>query len=584
MQSLLEQGKRDIATLIASRKTQLLAETQTVHTAETAQTPNLGLPTLAKRARPSVVLLVITDSSGKEIGTGTGFFVSRDGKLITNYHVIKKGGDAIAKSEGEVFYAVEGVLAVDIKNDLALLKVKTKDQPCLTLADVLKVEPGQRVAVIGSPLGLEGTLSEGIVSAVREFEGKVRRIQITAAISPGSSGSPVLNEKGEAIGVATFVVRGGQSLNFAVPADAAKKLISMAAEKTVSLASIGSSNDSDDESRGSDEFTVLDSAEYKAVMAARQAQNWTDMLSAAQALVRRFPDNDFSHSCLGQAYQGLTFFDEAVAAYKRAIKIDPNNEVTWSRLGEVYRKQKKYDEAISAYRQAVKLSQEASFKALCYWEMGDAYKGQARFDEAISVYRQAVDLSQDAILKADCFESMGDAYQQQGMTQSARSSYNEALRFQTDKETMADIWYSIGTCYSAEGNLNDATTAFRQAVNFAPTRAYLWNMLALSYGAAGRFAEQRQVVYELRRLNPTMAAELDKMIQPSAQDIAPQPARYIAPQTVQPAQNMGGAAGQMAADLLKEARERAARSWEAWQAERQKRFRMRQQGNGGYAP
>jgi S1-C subfamily serine protease len=162
-----------------------------------AETETIDLRALAKKARPAVMLLVVSDAAGKEIATGTGFLVSSDGKLITNHHVIEKAASAVAKAENGGVFPVEGVLAADPKNDLVLLKIKGKDLPFLPLGNSEKIEVGTRIAVIGSPLGLEGTLSEGIVSAVRELMGNVKALQVTAAISPGSSGSPVMNAKGD---------------------------------------------------------------------------------------------------------------------------------------------------------------------------------------------------------------------------------------------------------------------------------------------------------------------------------------------------------------------------------------------------
>src|SRR2546426_8253971 len=134
-----------------------------------AETETIDLKALAKKARPAVMLLVVSDATGKQIATGTGFLVSSDGKLITNHHVIEHAVSAVAKAENGGLFPVEGVLADDPKNDLVLLKLRGKDLPFLPFGNSDKIEVGTRIAVIGSPLGLEGTLSEGIVSAMREL-------------------------------------------------------------------------------------------------------------------------------------------------------------------------------------------------------------------------------------------------------------------------------------------------------------------------------------------------------------------------------------------------------------------------------
>jgi S1-C subfamily serine protease len=109
------------------------------------------------------------------------------------------------------------VIALDQVLDIAVLQSDIDQQPFLSLGDSRLAEVGERIAVIGSPLGFDGTLSEGIISAKRDAGGERKWLQITAPLSPGSSGSPVLNARGEVIGVATMIASGGQALNFAIP-------------------------------------------------------------------------------------------------------------------------------------------------------------------------------------------------------------------------------------------------------------------------------------------------------------------------------------------------------------------------------
>ena len=172
------------------------------------------------------LLLAIQDDDGEIKGSGTGFLVSSDGLLVTNHHVIAGAKQIIAKAENGGLFPVLRVVAADPGNDLALLQLEAKDLPCLTLAPAGSAEAGTRIAVIGSPLGLEGTLTEGIVSARRKLPGQKREVlQISAAISQGSSGSPVLDPQGRVVGVASFLLAEGQSLHFAIPAEKLQALI-----------------------------------------------------------------------------------------------------------------------------------------------------------------------------------------------------------------------------------------------------------------------------------------------------------------------------------------------------------------------
>ncbi len=191
------------------------------------------LKELARKSRDSVVLLNVYEVGGRQIGAGTGFFIS-DHLLVTNWHVVEDADLVEAVLADEERVPVVGLAAADEVADLAILEVDGGPFPALSLADSVDVEAGERVVVLGNPLGsLTGSLSEGIVSAVRS-DGLADKVpgasdapllQITAAISPGSSGSPVMNLDGRVLGVAVSQVVLGQSLNFAVPAPSIRRLL-----------------------------------------------------------------------------------------------------------------------------------------------------------------------------------------------------------------------------------------------------------------------------------------------------------------------------------------------------------------------
>lgn len=160
-----------------------------------------------------MVVLVTEDSSGKAVSLGSGFFVRPD-VVATNNHVVKHASRLYSKIVGQrTVYDVAGLVGASEKDDLALIKLKGAAAPSLPLADGSRVAVGDPVYVVGNPEGLEGTFSQGVVSALR---GEAY-IQITAPISAGSSGGPVLNNRGEVIGVAVGAITEGQNLNFAIP-------------------------------------------------------------------------------------------------------------------------------------------------------------------------------------------------------------------------------------------------------------------------------------------------------------------------------------------------------------------------------
>lgn len=172
---------------------------------------------IVARVKPSVVSIITLDKDGKPLMLGSGFCVGLN-RIITNKHVIK-GATSIQVSTGNgIKYRVVQPASIDGTGDLALLETENlpTDVRPLSLSPSRPRE-GDRVIVIGNPLGfLEGSVTDGIVSAFRSIDGLGDLIQITAPISPGSSGSPVVNGNGEVVGVATLNLPGGQNLNFAI--------------------------------------------------------------------------------------------------------------------------------------------------------------------------------------------------------------------------------------------------------------------------------------------------------------------------------------------------------------------------------
>ena len=379
-----------------------------------SETETIDLKALAKKARPAVMLLVVSDADGKEIATGTGFLVSSDGKLITNHHVIEGGASAVAKAENGGLFPVEGVLADDPKNDLVLLKLKGKDMPFLMLRKNEEIEVGTRIALIGSPLGLEGTLSEGIVSAVRELMGDIKLLQVTAAISPGSSGSPVLNAEGEVVGVATSLLKGGQALNFAMPIEYANRLLVKARSSTKPqpLQQLASSG----------EDTIYLDPDLRAAMLAEESEDYVELFKRAKILVGRYPDNALAHFCLGVAYHKLSFMPDAIAAFQQAIKLKPDWPMTWYELGVVYNNSKRHDDGITALRQAVKLEPDY---AQAWFVLGSTCTLYGRADDAIAAFRQAIKLKPDA---AGAWRGLSVAYLVAGREAEARDAEDRAKK------------------------------------------------------------------------------------------------------------------------------------------------------------
>lgn len=175
------------------------------------------LPQLIKKIQPAVVTIIGYNANGKVVHVGSGFFINDRGQVITAGHVLYGVARAEVKTADGAHYPLKVMVAEDRAADLVKLVAEglQDKRPYLSIAPSLP-EVGERVVVVGSPFGLEQTVSDGMVSGIRNIPGRGEILQISAPISPGSSGGPVANLRGEVVGVAIFQMGRGQNLNFAI--------------------------------------------------------------------------------------------------------------------------------------------------------------------------------------------------------------------------------------------------------------------------------------------------------------------------------------------------------------------------------
>lgn len=184
-----------------------------------------------------------------ERGTGSGFIINKQGEVITNAHVVEGASDvSVVLKDGRTLKAK--VMGRDTLTDIAVVKIDPKDLPgdlpTVKLGSSQNLRPGEWAIAIGNPLGLDNTVTAGIISALGRRSGeigvdkRVNFIQTDAAINPGNSGGPLLNQQGEVIGVNTAIIQGAQGLGFAIPIETAQRIAKQIIEKgSVSRAYLG---------------------------------------------------------------------------------------------------------------------------------------------------------------------------------------------------------------------------------------------------------------------------------------------------------------------------------------------------------
>lgn len=183
-----------------------------------AYSQEVSLRVIAKNTLESVVTVVMQDSFGNETKIGSGFVV-KDGLIATNYHVVSDSYSGFIQSNNSrEKYPISGYTAVSREMDLAVISVENLLLKPLKVLGATELEIGDSVYAAGSPRGLTGTFSDGIVSSFRML-GSTSHIQITAPVSPGSSGGPLVNSRGQVVGIINASRKDAQNANFAIPGD-----------------------------------------------------------------------------------------------------------------------------------------------------------------------------------------------------------------------------------------------------------------------------------------------------------------------------------------------------------------------------
>ena len=317
--------------------------------APAAHAQEASLPELVRRVKPSVVSVITYNQKGETLTTGSGFFI-RPGRVVTNLHVVERAHRVEVRTFGGKgrTYPADGLLAADEEGDLAVLGVGAADerQPAAELAAALP-EEGEKVFVIGSPLRLEGSVSDGIVSALREVPSLGRIVQITAPISHGNSGSPVFNMQGQVVGVVTIKVTNGQNINLAIESARVGQL--RLSEKALGFAELA------DRDR-------------------RRPQT--------EAMAEWWYRNGLNSLWLGN-------YETALSNFENAIGKNPNRAEAWIQVGFCKVKQGKNSEAIRAYQKAISLRPDSGD---AYNKLGDAYYYAGNFNKAVEAYTRAAEL------------------------------------------------------------------------------------------------------------------------------------------------------------------------------------------------
>ena len=314
-----------------------------------------------EKASQSIVVVKIQDDKGKDIALGSGV-VLPGGDVVTNCHVIEKAVGITVYQGMKSYHAVPRY--IDYDRDVCSLSVQNMKAPAISIGSTKTLKIGYRVYAIGTPQGLTLTLSEGIISSLRPVEGG-QYLQLTAPISPGSSGGGLFDEEGRLIGLTTFYLADGQQLNFAVPVEWIGELAKRH-KKDLKTAE-----------------TYVDWLNKAMVL--EKKKEWRELINHALQRVKALPRSAVAWYNLGIAYGVLGQTAKAIEAYKQSLRINPEDADTWYNLGNDYRVSGQTGKAIEAYQQALRINPEY---ADAWFNLGIAYHVLGQTGQVNEIYKR----------------------------------------------------------------------------------------------------------------------------------------------------------------------------------------------------
>jgi hypothetical protein len=333
--------------IITSVKTTLLLVALVIFGLTLGSIASEEISSLVEHVMPGVVLIKTYDSNGNELGQGSGLVISKDGDVVTCYHVMRGYSSANVTTSDNKEYRVKNVTALNKSDDLARISLAANDHDFNALKlNTTTPKVGQEIIAIGGPLGLEKTVSQGIVSAIRN-----NTIQITAPISPGSSGGPVFNMRGEVIGIVSSQMKSGQNLNFAISANLIPIMQIASAKQVKELRE--SYNKARVESPDVDVplwkiWGYPSEEEFLRI----KGQGWPDSVAGG-----------YNKECTLQ-YLDKEKFEDAIICYDCVLKTNPSYSPCWNNKGVALYYLTRYEEALVCFNKSFEI--DSFFKT--YWQ------------------------------------------------------------------------------------------------------------------------------------------------------------------------------------------------------------------------
>ena len=425
-----------------------------------------------EQAAKSTVVVENIDAQGKTQSMGSGVVLT-DGNVVTNCHVIKRASWLKVRSEDKEHPAT--LRYSDWDRDVCSLSIAGLSAPAVVVGSTKTLKVGAKVYAIGAPKGLKLTLSDGIVSSLRQVEGG-HYIQTTAAISPGSSGGGLFDENGALVGLTTFYLAEGQNLNFAVPVEWVNELAKRSARAPAVVQPV--------------------TQWLNKTIELERRKDWPVLLEHSRRWTKAQPGSGIAWYSLGIAYFKAGQSAKAIEAYQQALRINPEHAEAWNNLGLAYAEAGQFAKAIEATQQALRINPEY---ADAWSNLGVTYDAVGQSAKAIEAYQQALRINPEF---SEAWTNLGLVYGKAGQSAKAIEATQQALRINPEH---AVVWYNLGVTYDAAGQSAKAIEAYQLALRINPEFAEAWDNLGVAYSDAGQSAKAIEAHQQALRINPKHA-------------------------------------------------------------------------------
>ena len=454
---------------------------------------------IAEKALAATVYLEMKDKSGKTLGIGSGFFV-KPNLIATNYHVIEGAAKGTAKLVGKYTrYNIEGVTATDKVNDLVLLKVTAYGIKPLSLGDSDTVRIGETVYVAGNPKGLEGTFSDGVITS-REDKNSKEWLQTTAPISLSSSGGPVLNRKGEVIGVSLPWYRNSdalldaQPLNILIPSNYVKILLTY-------------SNTA--KSLGQDNIFISPDTYFRWGYMKLVLENYNSAIADFTEAIRLAPKNIYAYFNRGIAKSHLGQHIDAIADWNEAIRLNPDFVSAYVNRGFLKGQLGQYVAAIADFNTVIRLKPNL---AVAYFYRGLMKDNLKQYAAAIKDFDTVILLDPN---NPDAYNNRGAAKSKLGQYAAAIADWDTTIRLKPDH---AEAYFNRGLASGKLGQHAAAIADFDVVIRLTPNNIYAYFNRGFAKNMLGRTWEAKQDLQTALRLaekvdNTRLKSDIESMLQ-----------------------------------------------------------------------